>query len=73
MKYTLLKNKETGARSVRINATGEVITELANPSEYLKLRKKAESAYKRRAKNDLMESFGLTRVKGAVSGKTYWE
>ena len=27
----------------------------------------------RKVRDDLMESIGLTKVKGAVSGKTYWE
>ena len=28
---------------------------------------------KRKAMDNAMRSFGLTKVKGAVSGKTYWE
>lgn len=73
MKYSLLVNKSTGERSVRINATGEVISELTNSVTYLELRKKAISAKKRSEKNQIMESLGLTKVRGAISGKTYWE
>jgi len=35
--------------------------------------KAAAAARKRRENDDLMRSLGLTKVKGAVSGKTYWE
>jgi hypothetical protein len=73
MKYTLLKNKETGARSVRINSTNEVIAELDDPKKYADLRKKALAAINRKNKDDIMESMGLTKVRGSVSGKIYWE
>jgi len=72
-KYTLLQNKNTMERSVRVNKTGEVITEASNPTEYLSLRKKAVAAHQRKAKDSLMEDMGLTKVRGAVSGKIYWE
>lgn len=35
--------------------------------------KGAQKARERRQKDDLMRSLGLTKVKGAVSGDTYWE
>lgn len=73
MKYTLLLNKATQERSVRINNTGEVITEKNNPTEYLALRKKAVASAKARARDSLMEDMGLTKVRGEVSGKIYWE
>lgn len=73
MKYTLLKNKETGARSVRINKTGERIFESENPTEYAKLRRKALTNMKRAAFDEDMRMCGLTKVRGAVSGHIYWE
>lgn len=73
MKYSLLINKESGARSIRVNKTGEVITEQANPELYLELRKKALVNRSRKNRDDIMTSFGLTKVRGAVSGRTYWE
>jgi hypothetical protein len=72
-KYTLLKNKETGERSVRVSGTGEVVKERDNPTRYADLRKKALKSLERAQKKDLMESMGLTRVRGSVSGKIYWE
>lgn len=73
MKYTLLVNKTTQERSVRINKTGEIITESVNPTEYLALRKKALSNAKTRSRNEFMKDCGLVRVKGAISGRTYYE
>lgn len=72
-KYTLLKNKETGLRSVRVNATAQVVTEQDNPTEYLALRKKALASLARKQKDSIMESMGMTKVYGAVSGKVYYE
>ena len=72
-KYTLLLNKATQVRSVRNNKTGEVTIETDNPAEYLSLRKKALASSRRAQRDDMMEACGLTKVRGAVSGKTYWE
>lgn len=36
-------------------------------------KKRFVKAMLRKEKNDVMKSLGLTKVKGAVSGKTYWE
>lgn len=72
-KYSLLINKNTQARSVRVNKTGQVVTEVDSPTEYLDLRKKALASVQRKAKDSVYESFGLTKVRGAVSGKVYWE
>jgi len=73
MKYTLLVSKSTGDRSVRINKTGDVIKEIDFPEQYLELRKKALAAQARKSKDNLMQSMGLTKVRGEVSGKIYWE
>ncbi len=73
MKWTLLKNRITGARSARNNKTGEVITEELAPEAYAKIRKNAIASNNRKQKDDTMSSFGLVKCKGAVSGKTYWE
>ena len=42
MKYTLLKNKTTGERRVRINETGEYVSELVDRARYNMLRKRAK-------------------------------
>jgi hypothetical protein len=73
MKYTLLVNKDTKERSVRINKTGEVIKESFEPDRYAELRKKALVNLKNHQRDSLLESFGLTKVRGAVTGKVYWE
>ena len=72
-KYTLLKNKVTGERTVRNNKTGQVVKETENPVEYLALRKKALNNLKQAQRNEAMESLGLTKVYGAMTGKVYWE
>lgn len=33
----------------------------------------AKARANRKAREDVMRSLGLTKVKGAVSGRTYWE
>lgn len=73
MKYSLLKNKSTGIRSIRINKTGEKISENDNPVEYSRLRKLALNNLNKANFNDAMKGIGLTRVIGPVSGKVYWE
>lgn len=73
MKYSLLKNKATGIRSIRINKTGEKIAENDNPIEYARLRKLALKNLDKASINDAMKSLGLTKVIGPVSGKVYWE
>ena len=72
-KYTLKINKVTNERSVVINKTGEVIVESIDPVKYNELRKKAINNLKSKQRNDVYESLGLTKVRGAVSGKVYWE
>lgn len=72
MKYTLLKNKVTGVRSVRINTTGELVLESEDPNRYADLRKKAETNRRSAAKHDAYTSCGLERVRSA-SGKVYYE
>lgn len=70
-KYTLLKNKVTGERSVRITG-GMVIFEKDNQEEYLRLRKLALRNHKASERNQAMRDCGLTRVRGA-NGGIYWE
>jgi hypothetical protein len=72
-KYTLLKNKVTGIRAVRVNPAGAMIAESDNPAEYARLRKMAIANLRRTERDDAMRSIGLKKVRGAVSGKTYWE
>ena len=72
MKYTLLKNKVTGERSIRINGEGTIIKELENPVEYARLRKMALTNLHRANRDDAMRSIGLVKVRGALGG-VYWE
>jgi hypothetical protein len=72
-KYTMLRNKVTGDRSIRNNKDGSITLESENPVEYARLRKLAIKN-KRSAEIDYaMESCGLTKVRGQVSGRIYWE
>ena len=73
MKYTLLINQARTIRSVRINATGEIINETTNPDKYADLAKKAKQGLARKERDSIFEAMGLVKVKGAISGKTYWE
>ena len=71
-KYTLLKNKD-GGRAIRINKTGKIVKESEDPEEYMRLRKRAQTNARQRERDDVLRDLGLTKVRGAVSGKTYWE
>jgi len=35
--------------------------------------KREKANYRRKERNELMRSLGLTKVRGAVSGRVYWE
>jgi len=72
MKYTLLKNKLSGERSIYNNETREKIRESENPILYFELRKKALNNLRAKENNDVMRSLGLTRCIGAQGG-VYWE
>lgn len=71
-KYSLVTNKTTGEKGVRINKTMEVVKESVNPELYKNLRTRALNNLKQRAFNGAMSSVGLTRVRGALGG-VYWE
>lgn len=71
-KYTLLKNKLTGERSIYNSETKEKIKESENPVLYSELRRKALNNIKAQGRNDALRSLGLTRVIGAQGG-VYWE
>jgi hypothetical protein len=40
---------------------------------FVRMKKNAKASTNRRFRDDAMSSMGMTKVKGAVSGKTYWE
>ena len=73
MKYTLLKNKATGERSVRNNKTGEIVKESENQEQYSKLRKMALRNSGVSARDEAMRALGLSIVRGSVSGSKYYE
>lgn len=72
MKYTLLKNRLTGARSVRNNETLEIVREADNPSIYMELRRKAVLNRNRAERNECMKDLGLVSYRNA-SGSVCWE
>ena len=69
---SLMKNAERG-RYVINHVNHTRIYEAENPEEYKKLRKRAIANLRRAERDDAMRSLGLTKVRGAVSGRTYWE
>ena len=71
MKYTLLKNKVTGERSIRI-VGGEVIRESEDPKRYADLRRKAVTNRNRISRNELMRDCGLVSYR-TDSGSIAWE
>lgn len=73
MKYAAYIERNSGRKYIKILAKGEKIYQDENPVFYNELRKKLKAAIARKQKNELFESFGLTKVKGTISGKTYWE
>lgn len=73
MKYKLFRRNEDNVRYVLNTKTGESVFENIDPVKYQELRKKAISAANRAAKDQAMRDCGLTKVRGAVSGRTYWE
>lgn len=72
-KYTLLINQARTIKAIRINSTNEIIRELDQPDLYKKLAKQARIAMNRQARDQAMSDLGLVKVKGIVSGKTYYE
>ena len=64
----ILKNDE-----ITVIKTGQVIREYDDPIKFKELKRKINASYQRKLKDDLMRSCGLTKVRGAVSGKIYWE
>jgi hypothetical protein len=72
MKYIMLKNKITGARSIRNNKDGSMVVESENPAEYARLRRLALKNQKQAELNCAMSELGLNKVR-SVSGKVYWE
>jgi hypothetical protein len=71
MKYTLLKNKETGERGIRLTG-GEIVSESNEPDRYAELRKRALRNRRRADIDDAYRSCGMTKVRGD-SGRVYWE
>jgi hypothetical protein len=61
-KYSLLINKVSQARSVRINSTGEVVAEAADPVRYADLRKRAITNRNAASRADAYRSCGLVKT-----------
>ena len=62
MKYTMLKNKATGERKVRINETGELVSELEDKARYMMLRKRALLNKTVRDRDQVMRDCGLVKT-----------
>lgn len=71
-KYTLLKNKITGVKSVYNSETKEKVTEADNPSLYMSLRKKALANLRIAERNQCMKDLGLVSYRNQ-SGTVCWE
>lgn len=72
IKYSVLRDVEQGWYVIdHINHIR--IYEIDNPEEYKKLRKRAITNLRRAEREAAMRSLGLTKVRGDVSGRTYWE
>ena len=61
-KYSLMKNKVTGVRSIRINETGEMVRESEDPGRYNILRKRAKANTQRAVRDDVYRSCGLVKT-----------
>ena len=72
MKYTLLKNRATGARSVRVSGSGELVREADQPERYAELRRRAIANARRADFRGMLADLGIHRVRGAMGG-TYYE
>lgn len=71
-KYTLLKNTQTGLRSVRNNATGEIVREMESPVLYKEIRRKTILNKNRAERYQCMKDLGLSAHKN-MSGTVCWE
>ena len=60
-KYTLLKNKVTGERSVRL-ADGSKVRESDNPGQYNILRKRAKANHARQIRDEVYRDHGMTKT-----------
>ncbi len=72
-KWSMMFSKSTGARFARNNQTGERIDEATNPAGYAAARRRWQAAARTAARDEAFLSCGLVKVRGAVSGATYWE
>ena len=61
MKYTLLKNKVTGERSIHVSGEGRV-RESEDPARYNMLRKRAKANNARMDRNEAYRSYGLVKT-----------
>jgi hypothetical protein len=65
MKYTLLKNRVTGARRIRNNETGEYTVENDNYKAYAQLRVRVLNLAKAAAKNQVLRELTGTSARAA--------
>lgn len=72
MKYQSMKDKNLG-RYILNTKTCERTFENENPEEYKKLRAKWLKNLNAANRDNALRDLGLTKVRGSVSGKIYWE
>ena len=61
-KYSLMINKMTGARSIRINETREMVRESEDPGRYAILRKRAKANTQRAVRDDVYRGMGMVKT-----------
>ena len=61
-KYSLMINKVTGVRSVRINETGEMVRESEDPGRYTELRRKRLASINRSIRDSAYRSSGMVKT-----------
>ncbi|NTV60618.1 MAG: hypothetical protein HGA77_04845 [Chlorobiaceae bacterium] len=73
MKYMAFIVKNGQDRMVRNLITGEEVFQSKDPKRYEELHSKWKRNKRARDKEQVMKLLGLTKVRGAMSGKVYWE
>jgi hypothetical protein len=71
MKYRSMFEKNTGRKYILVG--GNRVYEDEQPAEYKRMHCLWRKNIARKARDQTMRDLGLTKVRGSVSGKTYWE
>jgi hypothetical protein len=71
MKYRSMFEKNTGRKYILVG--GNRVYEDEQPTEYKRLHCLWKKNITRKMRDKTMRDLGLIKVRGVVSGKTYWE